>query len=586
MTRPRKPAWDFDYRPIRAQGDAGVGPCDVVLATRARIGEDRAREAFARLAPLARVDEILAIAPLFWLRVRGPAPLAEAEVAAIGAGLGEVRYVTSAQRGSQAWAPPFAAVEGVVAGEGWPARPATEGDVAADEGPWYLSADGGGVAVRREVTGTGAGARLAVIDDDGADTEALALDAEVLVNVARRSSAQKHGALMVGWAVGAPRAEPPFRGVAPDASPRLYLIPKPGADVLSLPLALVRAVADGADVAVCATYLEGGWSPLLDDALAFAERLGRGGLGTVVVMPTGRETSSPPGSVHASFALSFGDPAADPRVLCVGPGGRRGGWFFYRDRKKLARPFGNRGPAVRLLAPGDDLPYPLGGAPRLSHAESSGASAVAAGVALLLLANNPSLRLREVLALLESTAGTVDPAPDPAWAPFADPYDTLPLARDRDGHNAKHGYGALSAERACLAAADPVTWALVSIGESGAACAFLVLRRGEPALRAAWSDALARWMVRALLGDARAGQAARAIARHVRLLAASPQRAADFPPGTLARQIALLLRGLLEGAAVGTPPEPLRRELEALLGRLGPSAEAAWIDLATRAFSA
>ncbi len=438
------------------------------------------------------------------------------------------------------------------------------------------------------MTGTGAGARLAVIDDDGADTDALALDAEVRVHLGRRSSAQKHGALMVAWATGAPHAEPPFRGVAPDASPRLYLIPKPGADVLSMPLALVRAVADGADVVVCATYLEGGWSPLLDDALAFAERLGRGGLGTVVVMPTGRETSSPPGSVHASFALSFGDPAADPRVLCVGPGGRGGGWFFYRDRKKLARPFGNRGPAVRFLAPGDDLAYPLGGAPRLSHAESSGASAVAAGVVLLVLATNPNLHLREVLALLEGTAREVEPVPDPAWAPFADPHDVMPLAKDRDGHNAKHGYGLLSAERACLAAVDPIAWALVHIGEIPAAMAFARMRREEPSVRAACSEALARWMVRVVVTDARAGQAARAIVRHARLLAVDARRARDLAPGTLVRQVALVLRGLLEGTAVGPTPESLRSEVESALAHLAsrPSAEEAWIDLATRAFSA
>jgi hypothetical protein len=377
--------------------------------------------------------------------------------------------------------------------------------------------------------------------------------------------------------------------VAPDASPRLYLIPKPSADVLSMPLALARAVADGADVVLCATYLEGSWSPLLDDALAFAERLGRGGLGTVVVLPTGRETSSPPGSVHASFALSFGDPAADPRVVCVGPGGRGGGWFFYRDRKKLARPFANRGPAVRFLSPGDDLGYPLGGAPRLSHAESSGASAVAAGVVLLVLANNPALHLREVLALLESTANEVDPSPDPGWAPFADPHDAMPLARDPDGHNAKHGYGSLSAERACLAALDPVAWALVRIGEDGAAAAFVRMRCEEGPVRAACSDALARWIVRVLISDARAGHAARAIVRHVRLVAADRRRALDFPLGTLTRQVALFLRGLLEGAALGPAPEDLRSELEEMLGRLASgssSAEEAWMGLATRAFSA
>src|SRR5580704_13462935 len=193
---------------------------------------------------------------------------------------------------------------------------------------------------------------------------------------------------MVGWAVGAvPRDAARFAGAAPDASVRLYCVPKPWIDVVSLPLAIARAVLDGADVVVCATYVEGTSSPLLDDALDVATRLGRGGRGAVVVLPTGRETSSGAKSVHASLSLGLGDPASDPRVHCIAPGGKHGGWFLWRTPKGKLRPFSNRGPAVRWLAPGDDVAYPLSSRDHLFHAESSGASAIAAGVVLLVLAS-------------------------------------------------------------------------------------------------------------------------------------------------------------------------------------------------------
>lgn len=590
MSRAGRPIWDFDYRPVPAPAAPVESASDLVVATAAAAPLDRLREAFAAERGDVEITELLARPPLFWARAQCASPIEAARVAALAAEVGaSVRYVAPARVGSQAWAPRLRVRRADFARPtSWAARPVTSGEERADGGFWFLAAEGGGVAAMREATGTGAGTRLAVIDDDAAGVEVLDLDAEVRLGLSRDPRAQSHGTLMVAWAAGAARAEPPFRGVAPDASPRLYLIPKPGADVVSLPLALVRAVADGADVVVCATYIEGSWSPMLDDALAFAERCGRGGLGAVVVLPTGRETSSPPGAVHASLSLSFGDPAADPRALCIAPAARAGGWFLYRDRKKLARPFANRGPSVRFLAPGDDVAYPLGGGSRVGHAESSGASAIAAGVVLLVLAANPALRLREVLALLESTATPVDPAVDPAWAPFADSRDFLPAARDADGHNAKHGYGALHAERACLTASDPVSWALVRIGETAAAARFRALRRADPAVRAAFSEALARWAVRALLADARASHAARALVRHGRLLAANRRRALDFPPGAFAKQAALLLRGLLEGTAIGHPPRPLRGEIERHLARLAaePSVEEAWLDVAARLFAA
>lgn len=593
MTTTRRSPGDFDYRPIAQPSGPPSGPCDLVVATTTQLPPARARELLAPHLAELQVDELLARAPLFWLRVRAPAEVDPAWLAATLAapGLTTVRYVTSARHGSQDWAPRFeldpALPHAATPSADWQPRPASTGPERRDGGHWFLADEGGGIAVIRELTGTAAGTRLAVIDDDASGVDALAVDAEILMNLPRAPRAQSHGALMVGWATGAPRGAPPFRGVAPDASPRLYLVPKPGTDVVTLPLAIARAVADGADVVVCATYVEGTWSPLLDDALAFAERLGRHARGTVVVFPTGRETSSPPGSVHASLSLSLGDPASDPRVLCVAPAARRGGWFFYRDRKRLARPFANRGPAVRLLAPGDDLASPLGDGDRLTHAESSGASAIAAGVVLLVLASNPTLHLREVHALLESTATRVPPEVDPTWAPLADAHDALPAAADPDGHNAKHGYGALHAARACLAAADPVAWALVRTGEVAAATTFHAQRRTNPAVASAYSDDLARWVVRALLADALASHAARALVRHARLLAADRRRRAGSPPGALARQLALLLRGFAEGTAIEPLSPTLLSEVDAALARLAGDAalEDAWLDLAERLFA-
>src|SRR6185295_3517776 len=112
-------------------------------------------------------------------------------------------------------------------------------------------------------------------------------------------------------------------------------------------------------VIACATYIDGLMSPLLDDALEVAVRLGRGGLGTAVIFPTGREMSSPEGSRHSSLSLGLGEPASDPRALCVGPSARDGGWFLWRDHRGKFRPFANRGPSVRWLAPGDDMALPF-----------------------------------------------------------------------------------------------------------------------------------------------------------------------------------------------------------------------------------
>jgi hypothetical protein len=552
--------WDFGYEPSGASYPTVpaelAAPLDVVIATRAPLDEATVRRALGAWGADLDLEPLIARAPLFWARARAAgqaSPEAVAEKLA-EAGL-DIRYVTSARVGSMSVPPPLDLSEApLAAASRWPVQAARPVPPVSYEGQWFLGDEGGGVRVDRRVCGTGAGTRLAVIDDDSADLEHVDLDERVLVGTSRASETSGHAALMVAWATSARRPDGSrFPGIAPDACARLYAIPKPGVDVVSLPLAIARAVFDGADVIVCATYVEGTTSPLFDDALDVATHLGRGGRGCVVVLPTGRETASAGGSLHASLSLEFGDPASDPRVHCVAPGCRRGGWFLWESPRGKVRPFANRGPAVRWLAPGDDLAYPFSSRDRLFHAESSGASAIAAGVMLLLLASNPELSCREAHAIL---ARTVDAPNDQhaAEARLADPADVLPAGYDRDGHNAKCGYGRLNATRACIAATDPVALALMAIGEDQMAVAWR-LGPSRPI-----SERLGRWAVCALLSSPELEHALRAMVRHVRLTSADPPRAREHAPGALARQLSVLAREL---GRMG-PPAAVLEEIEAL----------------------
>ncbi len=567
--------YEFPYMPVLAcsTDDAGAGT-DVVVATSAFVEGPAVRDALAGYWGEVSAETLLSHAPLFWTRVRVEKPCVRADLAAsLGRAGIPVRYVASSRRQSMRLPPPidFDGAE-TLRPSGW--KHATSHEVPRDpdsDGRWFLRDRLGGLAVDRERCGTGVGACLAVIDDDAADFEQLDLDATVLVGVGRPSRASGHGATMIGWAVGARTYEGPrFWGVAPGASVRAYLIPRPSDDVVPLALAVARAAIDGADVIVCATFVDGMTSPMLDDALSMATALGREGRGCAVVFPTGREASSPRRSIHASLSLSLADPASDPRVFCVAPGGKNGGWFMWREQHGRLRPFSNRGPAVRLLAPGDDLAYPFLAEERPFHAESSGASALAAGVLLLVLSSHPSLRIEELFDLLQRCASAPEPLSADARDELADRADVLPLERDSDAHDAKHGYGRMHALRTCLAAADPIALELIGMGEPAAARAWADLRRAG-GVEAAYSPAFARWAVRALLADPAAEHALRVVLRHLRLVSRDKRRADAHPRGAVARQLALVLRALSRSPAdapasvraeIARLDEALRRELE------------------------
>jgi hypothetical protein len=554
------PAWDFDFAPIAiGGGDDGEPDTDFVVATREDVDTARVAALVRSLASRIEVTSLLTVHPLYWTRVVASERIDALELAErLSQGGLPVRYVASARRGSQRLAPPldFASARPRRAKD-WAARREMPVSDAPTLWRWFLGERGANID--RSVCGTGAGTRLALIDNDGRDLEHIELDAEVLVGVESVPRAASHAALLLGWAIGANTPNGRFHGAAPGASPRFYCIPKPRDDVYSLPQAIARAVDDGADVVVCATSVEGQTSPLLDDALEFAVQLGRGGRGAAVVFPTGREMSSPRDTLHSALSLPLGDPASDPRVCCVGPSGRDGRWFLWRDKKRKLRPFANRGPALRFLAPGDDLAYPFSDEDRPAHAESSGAAAIAAGVTLLVLARNPELTLPELDRAIRDTLTTVDAGSQCDEPDLADADDLLPRGSDPDGHNAKHGYGRMNATQACLCVGDPVAAVLTRIGESSAAARYLVRAR-ERSPANVYSDKLAAWAARALLREEALALKLSVLARAIRLFCVRPGRLREQHPGHLLRHIALCLRTLL----AAHPPAEFLAELEQL----------------------
>jgi hypothetical protein len=557
--------WDFEYAPIPVGGgDIGTPESDLVLATEDDVDPAEIVSALGSLVASIAAIPIFSDHPIFWTRLQASDPIERNEVVLrLTSSRIRVRYVASARMGSQRL-PPRLGIEGarMRRASTWNVRRACSFPEKDSPWRWFLRSEG--AEVMRDVCGTGAGTRVAVIDNDGRDLEHVDLDAEVLVGVNAVPRAAAHAALLMGWCVGArTQTGAVFRGVAPDSSPRLYCIPKAADDVVSLPLAIVRAVNDGADVVVCATYVEGQTSPLLDDALEFATRLGRGGRGAAIVMPTGREMGSPPGSVHSSLSLGLADPAGDPRVFCVGPSSRVSGWFLWRDRHGKLRPFANRGPSVRWLAPGDDMAHPFVGDGRPAHAESSGASAIAAGVLLLVLERNPELRLSELDALLTATVTKIEPLGRGNDPEVADPANLLPLGLDADGHNPKHGYGCLNATAACVAAADPIAAALVRIGELDAARRFIRLRE-DCSIAGLYSRQLARWAARTMLYDAQLQHALSSVVRAARLASQYPERFTQQPPGHLLRQLGTAL-GLICRA---NPSSELACELSTVAERI------------------
>jgi hypothetical protein len=172
---------------------------------------------------------------------------------------------------------------------------------------------------------------------------------------------------------------------------------------------------------------------------------------------------------------------------------------------------------------------------------------------------------------------------------LVDRADVLPLGRDRDGHDAKHGYGRLDATRACLAARDPVCLELVSMGEDDSARAWSDARRRDPVARKVYDERVARWAVRALLADPDLEHGVRAVLRHVRLLASDANRRGHHAPGAVSRHLAILVRKMAHDhpapASLRASIQRLERAARSLSESVAEGEAPLW-DLGQRVFPA
>jgi hypothetical protein len=191
------------------------------------------------------------------------------------------------------------------------------------------------------------------------------------------------------------------------------------------------------------------------------------------------------------------------------------------------------------------MPYPFSDAERSVHAESSGAAAIAAGVLLLVLGQNPELTVDELAEVVTRTATPIDPAAGSSARDLADAYDLMPTGLDADGHNAKHGYGRMNATLAVAAVRDPISATLISLGEPRAAELW-----EENAHKRPYDAEFGRAAARVVLRDPAARHALASVARTLRLYSVHPERTRGQPVGALARLAQVALQLILASSAL------------------------------------
>jgi hypothetical protein len=306
--------------------------------------------------------------------------------------------------------------------------------------------------------------RVAVIDTDcggwgvlrGMDETSLHLDSEGQgLRFPRSQQAPEPVQPMPGHGVVMAAA---VEAVAPDVRLGLFEIPFAHASYVhgtDLAAALAQAVGDwGADVVLIAMAHAGWGVPAhLRAILRGCARSGRGGRGAIIVCCTGRIDQNR--DVHGDSPILAGDDFnAQPWVIPVAACGLMGGW--YRVHR---HPLGRLGPSVELCAPGELVTFPAVGAAD----DSSLAAALVAGTAARMVATHPGLSLEDLRQLLRATALKLSPEDDPATPGLeADRFNEW----DGAGHNFKLGHGRVDALGACLAAADPVCYALLATRRS------------------------------------------------------------------------------------------------------------------------
>lgn len=188
----------------------------------------------------------------------------------------------------------------------------------------------------------------------------------------------------------------------------------------------IRYAALHADVLSCSWI--GGFGPDVSLALRDAGRLGRGGRGAAVFCAAGNGDGAP---------VAF--PASDPQAIAVGASTDLGSSAEYS----------NRGPELSIVAPSSggarqifttDISllghgFNPAGSQTGQFGGTSAATAIAAGVAALVLSWNPELNRGELKELLERTA------------------DKIGGGYDARGHSQELGFGRVNAEQAMEEAA-------------------------------------------------------------------------------------------------------------------------------------
>jgi subtilisin-like proprotein convertase family protein/subtilisin family serine protease len=182
----------------------------------------------------------------------------------------------------------------------------------------------------------------------------------------------------------------------------------------------------GADI-VNNSWGGGGPSAAINDALTWAATNGRGGLGTIHFFATGNSGAS---SISLPASLS----GTIASVIAVGASNNfdvRSSYSQYGPQIDFVAPSNGGSRAIvttdRLGAPGyngladQDYTNGFGG--------TSSATPLAAGVAGVLLSQDPTLTLAEVRALMRGTADKIGP-----------------LAYDANGFNLQYGYGRINAD--------------------------------------------------------------------------------------------------------------------------------------------
>ena len=570
---PRVKAWDFPYAPVAtAAGDDDGEAVDVIVATRAMVASTQLAGAIGDVLGAFDIEPLLRRAPLFWWRVRSEeratreADRARAARARRAAPLRRVGHAR--EREARAAAPRRGGAARERRGVADHARARARRQSAHADGRAMVPARRRGRSRGRSRARRGRrdAARRHRRRRARRPTQ-LELDAEIpsasiasrRATLARRAHGrvgERRARLRRGRAGGVAAA---LRD--PEARARR------GCRCRSRSCA--RAL-DGADVAVCATYVEGSTSPMLDDAFDVARKLGRGGRGTCVLFPTGREASSAPGRRARSWSLSG---SASRRAIRASSASvrrpRRDGWFLWRDRMGGLRPFANRGPAVRWLAPGDDVRRPRSAhRDRLFHAESSGASAIAAGVVALVIGANPrSSRATSRQCGRPRACAPPPPGTAASLAPLADARDVPPgRRRSRRAQRQARLRPLTRGARRCSPRAIPSRSA----------------RRPRRGRRGARVDALGAPVVERV----RAVGGARGVARSVARARHQGDRASRAPRrgarrsrararrGALLRHVVLAARALLD---VGPPP-PVRAELARALASLDAETPRAFED--------